>query len=164
MSEDLVFRVTSNCLIHELLKIFLVHMNQPRKLMPWNLFPYEKMGLSWKQTLPSRKDLGNLLTLQKKSIHHHFCTTSRNVSSLLIYLKTPFFFWSACYEMDPFLSTRKPSGNRTKIAIVVELTFKFYSLLHWGGVFIYQSCLIQPNRHYSKPCVMVGATTNGETT
>ena len=73
------------------------------------------------------------------------------------------YFWSACYEMDPFLSAREPSGNRTKIAIVVELTFKFYSLLHWGGVFIYQLCLIQPNRHHSEPCVMVGARTNGET-
>ena len=65
--------------------------------------------------------------------------------------------------MDPFLSAREPLGNRTKIAIVVELTFKFYSLLHWGGVFIYQLCLIQPNRHHSEPCVMVGARTNGET-
>ena len=111
------------------------------------------------------QDLGNLLTLQKKicksPLLHHF---QKCFFLINLFKNTFFFFWSACYEMDPFLSTRKPSGNRTKIAILAELTFKFYSLLHWGGVFIYQSCLIQPNRHYSKPCVMVGATTNGETT
>ena len=31
--------------------------------------------------------------------------------------------------MDPFLSTREPSGNRTKIAIVAELMLSFIRCL-----------------------------------
>lgn len=106
MSEDLGFRVTSNCLIRELLKIFLMHMNQVRKLMPWNLFPGEKAGLSWEQPLSLRKDLGNLLTLQKKicksPLLHHFqkCFFLINLfkNTLFIYLFLECLLWDGSFS------------------------------------------------------------------
>ena len=83
-----------------------------------------------KANLTLKQRSWNSFNIAKKSINHHVCTTSRNVSSLLIYLKTlSFFFWSACYKMDPFLSTREPLGNRTKIAIVAELMLSFIRCL-----------------------------------